>query len=71
MRASSAGKRGNPVILPKSTFEAIRTLGGDIGARHIVENAGLEIVDVDLGPAAHLDVDTPEAIIAAGGVLKG
>lgn len=71
VRASSAGKRGNPVILPKAAFEAVRTLTGDVGARHIVETSGLDIVDVDLGPAAHLDVDTPEAIVAAGGILKG
>lgn len=71
VRAVSAGKRGNPVILPRSTFESIRHLQGDIGARHIIETCGLPVVDVDIGPAAHLDLDTPEAIIAAGGILKG
>ena len=35
------------------------------------KHAGLPVVDVDIGPAAHLDLDTPEAIIAAGGILKG
>ncbi|WP_455271546.1 NTP transferase domain-containing protein [Rhizobium herbae] len=71
VRAVSAGKRGNPVILPRSTFEAIRQLQGDVGARQIIETCGLPVVDVDIGPAAHLDLDTPEAIIAAGGILKG
>ncbi|MDW5313563.1 molybdopterin-binding/glycosyltransferase family 2 protein [Rhizobium sp. PL01] len=71
VRAMSAGKRGNPVILPRSTFEAIRQLQGDVGARHIIETCGLPVIDVDIGPAAHLDLDTPEAIIAAGGILKG
>ncbi|HTO31276.1 MAG TPA: molybdopterin-binding/glycosyltransferase family 2 protein [Pararhizobium sp.] len=71
VRAVSGGKRGNPVILPKSTFEAIRQLRGDIGARHIIESSGLPVVDVEIGPAAHLDFDTPEAILAAGGILKG
>jgi molybdenum cofactor cytidylyltransferase len=71
VRAVSAGKRGNPVILPRSTFDAIRQLQGDIGARHIIETCGLPVVDVDIGPAAHLDLDTPEAVIAAGGILKG
>ncbi|MCV9996929.1 molybdopterin-binding/glycosyltransferase family 2 protein [Pararhizobium sp. YC-54] len=71
VRAVSAGKRGNPVILPRSTFEAVRQLQGDVGARHIIETCGLPVVDVDIGPAAHLDLDTPEAIIAAGGILKG
>ncbi len=71
VRAVSAGKRGNPVILPRSAFDAIRQLQGDVGARHIIETCGLPVVDIDIGPAAHLDLDTPEAIIAAGGILKG
>lgn len=71
IRAASDGKRGNPVILPRSTFEAVRQLQGDVGARHIMETCGLPVIDVEIGPAAHLDLDTPEAIIAAGGILKG
>ncbi|MCR6499573.1 molybdopterin-binding/glycosyltransferase family 2 protein [Shinella sp. CPCC 101442] len=71
VRAVSGGKRGNPVILPRSTFSAILQLEGDVGARHIVESVGLDVVDVEIGAAAHVDVDTPEAVLAAGGVLKG
>ncbi len=71
VRAVSAGKRGNPVILPRATFPAVRALSGDVGARQIIETSGLDIIDVEIGPAAHLDVDTPEAIAEAGGVLKG
>ena len=71
VRAVSAGKRGNPVILPRTTFPAVRALSGDVGARQIIETSGLDIIDVEIGPAAHLDVDTPEAIAEAGGVLKG
>ncbi len=70
VRAVADGKRGNPVILPRSTFAAIMKLEGDIGARAIVETSGLDVVDVEIGSAAHLDVDTPEAVLAAGGVLK-
>jgi molybdenum cofactor cytidylyltransferase len=69
VRAVSAGKRGNPVILPRATFEAIARLEGDIGARPVIESSGLPVVDVEIGMAAHLDTDTPEAILAAGGVL--
>ena len=47
------------------------SLEGDIGARPIIETAGLPIVDVEIGVGARLDVDTPEAVIAAGGILKG
>jgi molybdenum cofactor cytidylyltransferase len=71
VRAVSNGKRGNPVILPRATYEAVRNLQGDVGARAIIETSGLPVVDVDIGPAAHLDVDTPEAVVAAGGVLRG
>lgn len=70
VRAVSGGRRGNPVVLPRATFPAILRLEGDVGARHVVESAGLDIVDVEIGAAAHIDVDTPEAVIAAGGVLR-
>ncbi|MCM2476967.1 NTP transferase domain-containing protein [Rhizobium sp. CG5] len=71
VRAVADGKRGNPVILPRTTFAAVLKLEGDIGARHIVETSGLDVIDVEIGAAAHIDVDTPEAVIAAGGILKG
>ncbi|NTI22452.1 NTP transferase domain-containing protein [Rhizobium rhizogenes] len=71
VRAVSHGKRGNPVILPRAVYDAVMRLEGDVGARHIIETSGLAVVDVDIGDAAHLDVDTPEAVLAAGGILKG
>lgn len=71
VRAVSSGKRGNPVILPASTFDAIAKLTGDIGARPVIERSGLAVIDVDIGEAAHIDTDTPEEIVAAGGVLAG
>lgn len=71
VRAVSRGKRGNPVILPRSLGDAVMRLEGDVGARHIIETSGLPVIDVDIGDAAHLDVDTPEAVLAAGGVLRG
>jgi len=69
IRAVAGGKRGNPVILPRATFEAIGRLEGDIGARPVIEDSGLTVIDVEIGTAALLDTDTPEAILAAGGVL--
>lgn len=71
VRAVSRGKRGNPVILPRSLGDAVLRLEGDVGARHIIETSGLPVIDVDIGDAAHLDVDTPEAVLAAGGILRG
>jgi molybdenum cofactor cytidylyltransferase len=70
VRATHGGKRGNPVILPRAFFAEVERLEGDTGARQIVESAA-DVVDVELGPAASLDVDTPEALKAAGGMLDG
>ena len=71
MRASYGGKRGNPVILPRSLFPAVAQLEGDTGARHLVEAGDVEVIDVEIGPAAAVDVDTPEALANAGGILQG
>ena len=70
VRATHAGKRGNPVILPRSVFTQVSRLTGDMGARAIVEGFSGQIVDVEIGEAASLDVDTPEALRAAGGTLS-
>ncbi|WP_287263541.1 nucleotidyltransferase family protein, partial [Mesorhizobium sp.] len=70
VRASHEGKRGNPVLLPRSLFAAIAHLEGDNGARHLVEAEGLDVIDVEIGKAASIDVDTPEALEGAGGVLQ-
>lgn len=71
VRAVANGKRGNPVILPRATFADLMLLEGDVGARQVIETCGLPIIDVELGAAAYIDVDTPEAVQAAGGILKG
>lgn len=70
-RATHDGHRGNPVILPRSLFDAVAHLEGDTGARHLVEAEGLDVIDVEIGEAAAVDVDTPDALHRAGGVLQG
>ncbi|TIO10384.1 molybdopterin-binding/glycosyltransferase family 2 protein [Mesorhizobium sp.] len=70
VRASHEGKRGNPVLLPRSLFAAIAHLEGDTGARHLVEAEGLDVVDVEIGKGASIDVDTREALEGAGGLLQ-
>lgn len=70
VRAAHLGKRGNPVLLPRSLFPAIAHLEGDTGARHLVEAEGLDVIDVEIGQAASIDVDTREALEGAGGVLQ-
>ncbi|SMH27780.1 nucleotidyltransferase family protein [Mesorhizobium australicum] len=65
--ATAQGRRRNPVIIPRSLFEAVLSLDGDTGARRVLEVSGLPIHEVELGPAANFDVDTPETLAAAGG----
>ena len=71
VRATSGGLPGNPVVLPSRRYESIRRLRGAVGARKIIQVSGLKIIDIELGNAARLDVDTPEAVAAAGGTFNG
>jgi molybdenum cofactor cytidylyltransferase len=70
VRATHDGRRGNPVVLPRSVFAAVARLEGDTGARHLVEAEGLDVIDVEIGDGASIDVDTREAMEDAGGVLQ-
>ena len=70
VRAAHDGRRGNPVLLPRALFPAIAYLEGDTGARHLVEAEGLDVIDVEIGHGASIDVDTREAMEDAGGVLQ-
>ncbi|TDH39054.1 4-diphosphocytidyl-2C-methyl-D-erythritol kinase [Pseudohoeflea suaedae] len=71
IRAADGDHRGNPVILPASLVPDIMKLEGDVGARALIEQSGLPVIDIDIGPAARIDVDTPEAVRAAGGRIEG
>lgn len=62
--ATHGGKRGNPVLWPRVYFEALENVAGDTGARHIIGQNIAHVVEVELGPAASLDIDTPEAFDA-------
>ncbi|MES0810216.1 molybdopterin-binding/glycosyltransferase family 2 protein [Roseibium sp. SCPC15] len=67
--ATAEGKRGNPVLWDRRFFDDLKSLSGDIGARHIIaENPGF-VSEVEIGPAARLDLDTPQALKDAGGTL--
>nr|WP_245449856.1 nucleotidyltransferase family protein [Rhizobium leguminosarum] len=70
VRAVSRGKPGNPVILPRSLHELVLRLEGDVGARTIIATAGVPVLDVDIGDAAHFDVDTPDDLMAAGRAVQ-
>lgn len=54
------GVRGNPVILPRTAFDALLQLSGDRGARGLLTAFGLRLVPVN-DRAAVTDVDTWEA----------
>ncbi|MEM9634847.1 MAG: molybdopterin-binding/glycosyltransferase family 2 protein [Pseudomonadota bacterium] len=67
--ATAEGKRGNPVLWDRRFFNDLKSLSGDIGARHIIaDNPGF-VSEVEIGPAARLDLDTPQALKDAGGTL--
>jgi molybdenum cofactor cytidylyltransferase len=66
---TSAGKRGNPVLWSRAFFGALKEIQGDVGARHLIGENPDAVAEVEIGPAAALDLDTPEAMAAAGGVL--
>ena len=63
-----SGKRGNPVLWSHHFFPELLTVAGDSGARHLIGFHPDAVVPVEIGPAAAADVDTPEALVAAGGI---
>lgn len=70
VRATHDGRRGNPVLLPRALFGAVAQLEGDTGARHLVKAGTMPVVDIEVGEAAAIDVDTREALESAGGVVQ-
>ena len=55
------GAPGHPVLFGRRFFEALRTLGGDEGARTLLSEHREFVVEVTLpGSAAATDLDTPE-----------
>lgn len=50
---------GHPVIFPRAYFAQLTALGGDLGARRIVQDSSYVVyLDVD-DPGVLLDIDTP------------
>ncbi len=66
---TDAGERGNPCILPRQLFDALSALHGDVGARHVIEASGIPVIEVSIGVAARIDVDTRDAVLKAGGLI--
>ena len=63
------GKRGNPVLWSRVYFPELMALAGDTGARHLLAEHDDAVTTVEIGAAVAVDVDTPEALKAAGGEL--
>jgi len=63
------GKRGNPVLWSRAFFPELMTVSGDTGARHLLAQHEDAVERVEIGTAAGVDVDTPEALAKAGGAL--
>ena len=61
-------KRGHPVLWSARHFAEMRKLGGDVGARALMEKHADAVRAVPIDDAAvHLDVDTPEMLKGASG----
>ena len=69
IRASHAGTPGNPVILPKALYEQALALQADRGAKRLIETSDIDIMEVEIGEAATIDVDTREDLQREGGVF--
>jgi molybdenum cofactor cytidylyltransferase len=59
----TASRRGNPVLLARSLFAGVAGLTGDEGARRLLQNSGIHVIEIaSTGEAAGADIDTPEAL---------
>lgn len=53
------GVRGVPALFPRATFEELRALHGDRGARSIIERGSWPVVSVEF-EGGEVDIDVPE-----------
>lgn len=66
---TAGGRRGNPVLWPRRFFPELLMLEGDVGARQLLQLHAEAVQFVEVGQAAAIDLDTPEALAEAGGRL--
>ena len=64
---TAEGLRGNPVLWSRRFFPELMGVNGDTGGRAVIEASSGSVIEVELGPAVSLDLDTREALAAAGG----
>ena len=57
------GRRGNPVVWSRRFFDELSRLEGDVGARHMIAQYEVAVVEVPVDDdAAFRDIDTPDAL---------
>lgn len=56
------GKRGNPVLFARQYFNELKSVPGDIGARHIIAFHEGAVAEVVADASVFIDVDTPQAL---------
>ena len=54
--------RGPPVLFGRASFDALRSLSGDSGARSVLDALGDAAATVPIADVAPLDVDTPDVL---------
>jgi CTP:molybdopterin cytidylyltransferase MocA len=64
VRPTFEGRPGNPVLWGRSHFARLGKLSGDQGGRALFERYPVELLECG-DPGIAIDVDTPEALIAA------
>ncbi len=64
------GRRGNPVVWSSRFFADLTAVGGDVGGRGLIEANRGAVREVEIGPVVARDIDTPEALAEAGGILE-
>ena len=58
------GRRGHPVGISGTFYQDLLSLGGDQGAKHILEKNSDQLVKVPLGdPGVLRDIDTPQDLL--------
>lgn len=57
-------RRGNPILLSRSLFARVADLSGDAGARHILQDETVRVVDLPIGDQdVFTDIDVPADIM--------
>lgn len=64
------GKRGNPVLWGSQYFAEMERMAGDVGAKHMIGEYADAVCEVPMtDDAVIIDLDTPEALAAAGAAM--